>query len=248
MGRVRGAVAAVPRQRPSGSGRPPSRDRPRVPVAVSTTSGALRKVDTDWVGRAEIARSESAGTRIAASLHTPLRLPAGRSSAEGSSCYPPEERWTAPPRRRRRRAGHADVVRRRGDEFLLTCGSKLPTPQHRPPGGIAVMTETDHTDPASGPSAPKPHARLRDLDVLEGTWRLEGHDLDGSSPFTGAVTRRWLPGGHFLVQQIQRLPRAFQRHDRSQRRHDRGTLGVARRRLPVHGDPPRRERVTAHHG
>jgi len=36
--------------------------------------------------------------------------------------------------------------------------------------------------------------------VLEGTWRLEVHDLDGSAPFTGTVTRRWLPGGHFLVQ------------------------------------------------
>ncbi|HTE73165.1 MAG TPA: DUF1579 family protein [Actinomycetes bacterium] len=64
------------------------------------------------------------------------------------------------------------------------------------------MTETEHTDQASGPIAPKPHPKLRELDVLEGTWRLEGHDLDGSSAFTGTVTRRWLPGGHFLVQEM----------------------------------------------
>src|SRR3712207_536761 len=65
------------------------------------------------------------------------------------------------------------------------------------------MTETDHPDQASGPSAPGPHPRLRELDVLAGTWRLEGHDLDGSSPFPGTVTRRWLPGGHFLVQEMR---------------------------------------------
>ena len=64
-----------------------------------------------------------------------------------------------------------------------------------------TTTGTDHVDQASGPRAPQPHPRLRELDVLEGTWRLEGHDLDGSSPFTGTVTRRWLPGGHFLLQQ-----------------------------------------------
>ena len=64
------------------------------------------------------------------------------------------------------------------------------------------MTQTEHTDQASGPVAPPPHPKLRELDVLAGTWRLEGHDLEGGSPFTGRVTRRWLPGGHFLVQQM----------------------------------------------
>jgi hypothetical protein len=62
------------------------------------------------------------------------------------------------------------------------------------------MTEQQHLDGAGMPTAPEPHPKLRDLDVLEGTWRLEGHDLDGSAPFTGTVTRRWLPGGYFLVQ------------------------------------------------
>ena len=64
------------------------------------------------------------------------------------------------------------------------------------------MTEPDRTDQVGGPSAPMPHPRLRELDVLEGTWRLEGRDLDGGAPFTGTVTRRWLPGGHFLVQEM----------------------------------------------
>ena len=66
-----------------------------------------------------------------------------------------------------------------------------------------TTTGTDPVDQASGPRGPQPHPRLRELDVLEGTWRLEGRDLDGSSPFTGTVTRRWLPGGHFLVQQTR---------------------------------------------
>ncbi len=57
------------------------------------------------------------------------------------------------------------------------------------------MIGTEHTDQARGPSAPQPHPKLRELDVLEGTWRLDGHDLDGSAPFTGKVTRRsCLPG------------------------------------------------------
>jgi hypothetical protein len=66
-----------------------------------------------------------------------------------------------------------------------------------------MATETDRTDQTTGPSAPPPHPKLRELDVLAGTWRLEGHDLDGGAPFTGTVTRRWLPGGHFLVQEMR---------------------------------------------
>ena len=62
------------------------------------------------------------------------------------------------------------------------------------------MTETDQTDQAGGPSAPPPHPKLRELDVLAGVWRLDGHDLDGTPTFTGIVDRHWLPGGHFLVQ------------------------------------------------
>ena len=62
------------------------------------------------------------------------------------------------------------------------------------------MTEPENVDQPSGHGAPVPQPKLREFDALEGTWRLEGHDFDGSAPFTGTTTRRWLPGGHFLVQ------------------------------------------------
>jgi hypothetical protein len=62
---------------------------------------------------------------------------------------------------------------------------------------------TDHNESSAGhPEAPVPHPSLRELDVLEGSWRLEGCDLDGANRFTGILTRRWLPGGHFLVQEM----------------------------------------------
>jgi hypothetical protein len=64
------------------------------------------------------------------------------------------------------------------------------------------MSESDPGSQAAGPLARTPHPQLRVLDVLEGTWRLEGCGLDGSHRFTGSVTRRWLPGGHFLVQEM----------------------------------------------
>jgi hypothetical protein len=63
------------------------------------------------------------------------------------------------------------------------------------------MTEAEGAA-MGAPTAPQRHHRLRELDVLEGTWRITGHDLDGGSPFTGTMTRRWLPGGYFLVQEM----------------------------------------------
>ncbi|MGY1745518.1 hypothetical protein [Blastococcus sp. SYSU D00695] len=65
------------------------------------------------------------------------------------------------------------------------------------------MTDPAGADPGDVPQAPRPHPRLRELDVLEGVWRLEGRGLDGGPLFTGTVTRRWLPGGHFLVQRMR---------------------------------------------
>lgn len=56
------------------------------------------------------------------------------------------------------------------------------------------------TAAAATPRTPTPHPKLRDLDVLEGEWRLEGRDSSGE-PFTGTVVRRWLPGGFFLTQE-----------------------------------------------
>ena len=65
------------------------------------------------------------------------------------------------------------------------------------------MGENDDVGQAGAPQAPAPHPRLRELDVLVGTWRLEGRDLAGGISFTGTITRRWLPGGHFLLQETQ---------------------------------------------
>ncbi len=62
------------------------------------------------------------------------------------------------------------------------------------------MPERSDTTPAAAPQSPTPHPRLRDLDVLEGTWRLEGRDPTSGETFAGTVTRHWLPGGFFLVQ------------------------------------------------
>lgn len=63
----------------------------------------------------------------------------------------------------------------------------------------------EQTDPqaTAGPQSPAPHPRLRDLDVLEGTWRVEGRDFTSGETFEGTMTRSWLPGGFFLVQQME---------------------------------------------
>ncbi len=63
-----------------------------------------------------------------------------------------------------------------------------------------MSMSTTPDPPDTPPPAPTPHPRLRDLDVLEGTWRLEGRDASGA-PFTGTVVRRWLPGGFFMTQE-----------------------------------------------
>jgi len=65
------------------------------------------------------------------------------------------------------------------------------------------MTVHDQHAESHRPVAPPPHQRLHNLDVLEGAWQLEGHDLDGGSLFSGTVTRRWAPGGYFLVQRMR---------------------------------------------
>ncbi len=65
------------------------------------------------------------------------------------------------------------------------------------------MSPPTATDTTAPPQAPAPHSRLRDLDVLEGRWRLEGRDPATGEAFTGTVTRRWLPGGFFMTQETQ---------------------------------------------
>lgn len=65
------------------------------------------------------------------------------------------------------------------------------------------MTENQTSTPPAMPQAPAPHPKLRELDVLVGTWRLESRGLDGGdAPTVSSLTRRWLPGGHYLVQEL----------------------------------------------
>ena len=51
----------------------------------------------------------------------------------------------------------------------------------------AKFAGVDHNNESSAgnPEVPAPHPSLRDLDVLVGTWRLEGSDLDGANQFNG---------------------------------------------------------------
>lgn len=63
------------------------------------------------------------------------------------------------------------------------------------------MTDLNMIEPTEAPQAPAPHPRLRGLDVLEGTWRIEGPDPASSNALIGTVIRRWLPGGYFMTQE-----------------------------------------------
>jgi hypothetical protein len=74
---------------------------------------------------------------------------------------------------------------------------------HQPFSEETLMSDHDDTNATAAPQSPVPHPRLRDLDVLVGTWRLVGRDIASGQPITGTVTRRWLPGGFFLVQTTQ---------------------------------------------
>lgn len=60
-----------------------------------------------------------------------------------------------------------------------------------------------HDEEVAPPRAPQRHESLDALDVLVGDWRVEGRDLDGGSPSSSSLTRRWMPGGHFLIQETR---------------------------------------------
>ncbi len=72
------------------------------------------------------------------------------------------------------------------------------------------MSDEDTAGPGGAPQAPPPHPRLRDLDVLEGTWRVDEHDSSSGEGSIATVTRRWLPGGYFMVQETRRNGEADQ--------------------------------------
>ncbi|RZS44881.1 uncharacterized protein DUF1579 [Herbihabitans rhizosphaerae] len=56
----------------------------------------------------------------------------------------------------------------------------------------------------STPGMPTPHPALKRLDHLVGTWTMTGN-LIGSDEetITGTATYTWLPGGFFLVQEVE---------------------------------------------
>jgi hypothetical protein len=58
------------------------------------------------------------------------------------------------------------------------------------------------TDIQPGPPTPDP--ALRQLDRFVGTWVFQGKLLGAAQPnITGRATYRWLPGGFFLVQDVE---------------------------------------------
>lgn len=83
---------------------------------------------------------------------------------------------------------------------------------------------TQDTNELAGPRTPDPHEQLHHLDVLVGAWSLEGCDLDGSSPFTGTTTRRWMPGSHFLIQEMQTESQEHQSIEYIGYDHQRGEI------------------------
>lgn len=56
------------------------------------------------------------------------------------------------------------------------------------------------TEPAAESQPPKPNPGLKQLEVLVGTWTLEGRDLGSGAAMHGQLTFEWLDGGFFLVQ------------------------------------------------
>ena len=57
----------------------------------------------------------------------------------------------------------------------------------------------DKTNTQAPQQPSKPHAALKRLDVLIGTWDLKGRTLDSDADnITGWNTFEWLPGGFFL--------------------------------------------------
>jgi hypothetical protein len=73
----------------------------------------------------------------------------------------------------------------------------------------------ERTGPAGNAELPQPHAALRRLDRLVGSWGMEGN-LVGSDEknIRGETAFRWLPGGFFLEQRA-RIDFAAQQIDAS---------------------------------
>jgi hypothetical protein len=65
------------------------------------------------------------------------------------------------------------------------------------------MTDAGSPDQAVAHEQPRqPHAALKRLDVMVGTWNMEGRVLDSGEEIRGQIALEWLDGGHYLVQRV----------------------------------------------
>ena len=60
------------------------------------------------------------------------------------------------------------------------------------------MTESTAHDPQQS----APNAALRSLDVMVGSWELEGRVFDSEDAIRGRLELEWLDGGYYLVQRV----------------------------------------------
>jgi uncharacterized protein DUF1579 len=70
-------------------------------------------------------------------------------------------------------------------------------------GVIRSRPVRDDTRPAFDPT-PAAGAEQQRLDVIAGTWRVDGENHDPIAPMTGEDSYDWLPGGFFLINRWDR--------------------------------------------
>jgi hypothetical protein len=51
-------------------------------------------------------------------------------------------------------------------------------------------------------AAPEPNAALKSLDVMVGTWDLEGREAGSNGDINGRLSFEWMGGGFYLVQRV----------------------------------------------
>ena len=60
----------------------------------------------------------------------------------------------------------------------------------------------DDTNNAQAHQPPQPNPALASLDVMVGTWELQGRESDPEGQIHGRPTFEWMEGGFYLVQQV----------------------------------------------
>jgi hypothetical protein len=63
------------------------------------------------------------------------------------------------------------------------------------------MQETETTT-AVDVQAPEPNAALRNLDLMIGTWDLQGREDESGGAIRGRLAFEWMEGGFYLVQRV----------------------------------------------